>query len=94
MNKLPQFVDEMLAAPPRAGEGVYNWLYLRRDPVVPELIGVRRVASQSALSQLHFADVDSARIDRQAIGGVMIWNFGPQSPKSFRYFGVRVNCYF
>ncbi len=23
--------------------------YLRRDPVVPELIGVRRVASQSAL---------------------------------------------
>lgn len=27
MNKLPQFVDEMLTAPPRAGEGVHNWLF-------------------------------------------------------------------
>jgi hypothetical protein len=27
MNKLPQFVDEMLAAPPRAGDGVHNWLF-------------------------------------------------------------------
>ena len=28
MKSLPLFIDEMLAAPPRAGEGVHNWLYL------------------------------------------------------------------
>ena len=33
--------------------------YLRRDPVVPDLIGVRRVASQSALSRF-FQEFDSA----------------------------------
>jgi hypothetical protein len=27
MNKLPPFLDELLAAPPRAGEGVHQWLF-------------------------------------------------------------------
>ncbi len=27
MKTLPSFIDEMLAAPPRAGEGVHNWLF-------------------------------------------------------------------
>ena len=27
MKTLPSFIDEMLAEPPRAGEGVHNWLY-------------------------------------------------------------------
>ncbi len=27
MKTLPSFIDEMLAAPPRAGEGVHKWLY-------------------------------------------------------------------
>ncbi|MGA2029024.1 MAG: hypothetical protein ABSG87_03015 [Verrucomicrobiota bacterium] len=27
MKTLPPFIDEMLAAPPRAGEGVHNWLF-------------------------------------------------------------------
>ena len=27
MKTLPPFIDEMLAAPPRAGEGVHGWLY-------------------------------------------------------------------
>ena len=26
-RELPPFIDEMLAAPPRAGEGVHNWLF-------------------------------------------------------------------
>src|SRR5208282_2266258 len=27
MKTLPPFIDEMLAAPPRAGEGVHDWLF-------------------------------------------------------------------
>ena len=27
MKTLPSFIDEMLAAPPQAGEGVHNWLF-------------------------------------------------------------------
>jgi hypothetical protein len=27
MKSLPSFIDEMLAAPPRAGDGVHNWLF-------------------------------------------------------------------
>ena len=27
MKTLPPFIDEMLAAPPRAGDGVHNWLF-------------------------------------------------------------------
>ena len=27
MKTLPSFIDEMLAAPPRAGEGVHDWLF-------------------------------------------------------------------
>ena len=46
--------------------------YLRRDPVVPELIGVRRVASQSALSRF-FQDFDSAGTNLRCFRGLWHW---------------------
>ena len=32
MKTLPSFIDEMLAAPPRAGEGVHNYLFYENSP--------------------------------------------------------------
>ena len=47
--------------------------YLRRDPVVPELIGVRRVASQSALSRF-FQDFASAGANLRCFR--RLWHWG------------------
>lgn len=46
--------------------------YLRRDPVVPELIGVRRVASQSALSRF-FQGFDSAGTNLKCFRPLWHW---------------------
>jgi hypothetical protein len=46
--------------------------YLRRDPVVPELIGVRRVASQSALSRF-FQGFDSAGTNLRCFRPLWHW---------------------
>ena len=46
--------------------------YLRRDPVVPELIGVRRVASQSALSRF-FQGFDSAGTNLRCFRPLWRW---------------------
>jgi hypothetical protein len=46
--------------------------YLRRDPVVPELIGVRRVASQSALSRF-FQGFDSAGTNLRCFRRLWHW---------------------
>jgi hypothetical protein len=47
--------------------------YLRRDPVVPELIGVRRVASQSALSRF-FQGFDSAGTNLRCFRRLWHWS--------------------
>lgn len=46
--------------------------YLRRDPVTPELIGVRRVASQSVLSRF-FAKFDSAGANLRCFRPLWHW---------------------
>jgi len=46
--------------------------YLRRDPVVPELIGVRRVASQSVLSRF-FQGFDSAGTNLRCFRPLWHW---------------------
>jgi hypothetical protein len=46
--------------------------YLRRDPVVPELIGVRRVASQSVLSRF-FQGGDSAGTNLRCFRPLWHW---------------------
>jgi hypothetical protein len=46
--------------------------YLRRDPVVPELLGVRRVASQSVLSRF-FAGFDSAGTNLRCFRSLWRW---------------------
>jgi hypothetical protein len=46
--------------------------YLRRDPLVPELLGIRRVASQSALSRF-FADFDSAGANLRCFRPLWEW---------------------
>jgi hypothetical protein len=46
--------------------------YLRRDPVVPELLGVRRVASQSALSRF-FQGFDSAGTNLRCFRPLWHW---------------------
>ena len=46
--------------------------YLRRDPVAPELIGVRRVASQSALSRF-FQGFDSAGTNLRCFRRLWHW---------------------
>ncbi len=47
--------------------------YLRRDPVAPELIGVRRVASQSALSRF-FQGFDSAGTNLRCFRRLWHWS--------------------
>jgi hypothetical protein len=49
--------------------------YLRRDPVVPELIGVRRVASQSVLSRF-FQGFDSAGTNLRCFRRLWHWSLG------------------
>jgi hypothetical protein len=49
--------------------------YLRRDPLVPELLGIRRVASQSALSRF-FAGFDSAAVNLRCFRPLWQWCMG------------------
>src|SRR5262249_13711128 len=55
IEKALGFVHGLLCA----ARNLTHVAYLRRDPVVPELLGVRRVASQSVLSRF-FRGFDSA----------------------------------
>jgi len=41
--------------------------YLRHDPVVPEIIGIKRIASQSVLSRF-FAGFDTAGKNQRCFG--------------------------
>jgi len=43
--------------------------YLRRDPVVPEIVGIKRIASQSVLSRF-FAGFDSEGKNQQCFGAL------------------------
>lgn len=46
--------------------------YLRRDPLMPELLGIRRVASQSSLSRF-LAGFDSAATNLRCFRGLFHW---------------------
>lgn len=46
--------------------------YLRRDPLVPELLGIRRVASQSSLSRF-FQGFDSAAVNLRCFRPLWQW---------------------
>src|SRR5690349_8408264 len=46
--------------------------YFRRDPVVPELLGIRRIASQSVLSRF-FQGFDSQAINLRCFGPLWKW---------------------
>lgn len=58
--------------------------YLRRDPVVPELIGVRRVASQSVLSRF-FQGFDSAGTNLRCFRRLWHWSLDrlPSAPAGY-----------
>ena len=49
--------------------------YLRRDPVVPEIIGIRRIASQSVLSRF-FGGFDTAGKNQRCFGTLLEWCIG------------------
>jgi hypothetical protein len=50
--------------------------YLRRDPVAPGVIGVRRIASQSVLSRF-FQGFDSAGTNLRRFRRLWHWGLGP-----------------
>lgn len=49
-----------------------TWLICGRDPLVPELLGIRRVASQSSLARF-FAGFDSAAVHLRCFRGLWQW---------------------
>ena len=58
-----------------AARKLTNVAYLRRDPLAPELLGVRRIASQSALSRF-FAGFGSAGENLRAFRPLWRWCLG------------------
>lgn len=55
--------------------------YLRRDPVVPEILGIKRVASQSALSRF-FAGFDSMGRNSACFGPLWAWCIARLKPRA------------
>ena len=58
--------------------------YLRRDPLVPELLGIRRVASQSSLSRF-FKGFDSAAVNLRCFRSLWRWGLArlPSRPDGY-----------
>ena len=58
--------------------------YLRRDPVVPTLLGIRRVASQSSLSRF-FSAFQNAAINARCFGPLWQWGLErlPSRPEGY-----------
>ena len=61
--------------------------YLRRDPLVPELLGIKRIASQSALSRF-FAGFASAATNLRTFHPLWHW-YLDRLPKKLRLLSIR-----
>ena len=92
------------SAPDRKGAGLHARLlcdarklthvaYLRRDPLVPELLGIERVTSQSALSRF-FAAFDSAGGNLRCFvrSGTGAWTGCPAARKVTRWTWIPHGC--
>ena len=58
--------------------------YLRRDPVVPEIMGIKRIASQSVLSRF-FGGFDMAGKNQRCFGPLWEWCLAKLKPRTGGY---------
>lgn len=68
IDKAVAFIQGLLCG----AEKLTHVAYLRRDPVVPAITGIRRVSSQSTLSRF-FAVFDSAGKNQRCFGPLWEW---------------------
>ena len=76
LDKAMGFIQGLLCG----AEKLTQVAYLRRDPVVPEMMGIKRIASQSSFSRF-FAGFDTAGKNQRCFGALWQWCIAQLKPR-------------
>lgn len=80
LDKALGFIQGLLCG----AEKLTQVAYLRRDPVVPEIIGIKRIASQSVLARF-FGGFDTAGKNQRCFGALLEWCIARLKPRTGGY---------